>query len=380
MDKRLGKYLILGKLGPGSMLLGEDDSGKKKVIKSYKLKSKRMFGVKDLDAFKKLEHQNILPPSDIQETPDSIYAVYTYDNADNLKDFIKKKGELQPKEFFLIIESLIDGYKALKNNNMIHANIKPQNILISYEKNLTPKLMLTDFPILLSYKRTKESIDYIAPEIISNDTKPNIMTDIWSIGAVINLMLKHTKLSSNIWTDLVKKCLKENPEERINFNVILVHPCFTLTPTIYKFCQGNLLINVIDYCYICTCKQEGDAILNCGDSFCMGCFAQLIWKYRHFYEFNECFKIINYLFFSTDNNDDSYIYNNCQSFYNIWNMKIKCPNCRLFSEIGNYIYSIEILKLRCGCFYNKNNDNVKFDTEEIIPLTYKGNFLIINSS
>ena len=40
---------------------------------------------------------------------------------------------------------------------------------------------------------------------------------------------------------------------------------------------------ILDYYYICTCLKGGDTTLSCGDSFCSGCIAKLIYNKK----FNE---------------------------------------------------------------------------------------------
>ena len=128
----------------------------------------------------------------------------------------------------------------LKKNNLFHGNLKPENILVDQENKI--RVIITDF--LLTEKETWKNEKYAAPEIISGENFPNLMSDIWSIGSILKFIVENTISPSKTCLDLMHKCLRSKVKQRINFGEILVHPYFALLEAKKKFCGDNL--------YICT--------------------------------------------------------------------------------------------------------------------------------
>ena len=94
----------------------------------------------------------------------------------------------------------------LRNHGLIHGNIRPESIIIEEGKELNAKL--TDFKIVYIKNKILNHDEYIAPEISSGSSSTNLMSDIWSIGAVMNLILKHVKSYSKLCANFVKEFLK----------------------------------------------------------------------------------------------------------------------------------------------------------------------------
>ena len=252
-----------------------------------------------------LYHKNLLLPSDTFKTKEFIYAVYEYSKLDNLQNYLQRKGKLTQEDCLSISRQIIDGYKFIKGKGLIHGNIKPTNILVDESDHLTIKL--TDFLLCHSKKKDLSKDKFIAPEIASKEKDPNIISDIYSIGAIMQLLLESTEISTDICTTLIKDCLQTDPDKRIKFDVLTLHPYFTSTYPVYKLFNGNLLI-ILDYFYICTCLKRGDVALTCKDYFCPECIEKLI----HNKKLNE------------------------RNSQHIWaKIKIQCPKCLMTSGISN---------------------------------------------
>ena len=105
--------------------------------------------------------------------------------------------------------------------------------------------------------------------------------------------------------------------------------------------------------YICNCIEKPNITLSCGDLFCSGCIAVLIYKEQ----FNE-----NYV--------DPYAKTNSVK---IWiKEKVKCPKCLLISEIGNLFNNAESIKLDCGCILNRTQETDSITIKKT-DLTTRGN-------
>ena len=157
-----------------------------------------------------------------------------------------------------ILEQIIEVYQFIKERGLIHGNIKPTNILVNDDDQITIKL--TDF--FLSSNNEKEilSSEFMAPEIISKRINPNIISDIFSIGEIMKLLVKSANLPTDTYDKLIQDCLEIDPSKRIQFDILRSHPCFTSVSPVYKYFRDNL--------YICTCNKGNSIILRCGNSFC----------------------------------------------------------------------------------------------------------------
>ena len=65
----------------------------------------------------------------------------------NLKNYVKKKGALPPEDIYDIFSQLNKAFKKMRSNNIIHRDLKLDNILFKYDKYDINKIIpkLTDF-------------------------------------------------------------------------------------------------------------------------------------------------------------------------------------------------------------------------------------------
>ena len=83
-----------------------------------------------------LSHPNIVGVYDVGDDEDLHYIVMELVEGITLKRFIEKKGKLEVKEAVGIAIQIANGMEAAHDNNIIHRDIKPQNIIISKEGRL----------------------------------------------------------------------------------------------------------------------------------------------------------------------------------------------------------------------------------------------------
>ena len=184
----------------------------------------------------------------------------------NLRDLLKltKKG-LEIREIYNIMYQLNNTFRIIQEKQIIHRDIKLDNILLKYEnsqkKNYTVKL--TDFGesknlnIYTYCKTFAGTFDIMAPEILrlgdekSLEEKYNYKCDLWSIGVVLyelcfkkkpyqgqtpSAVINNIKKNGNKYfdksgneklDDLIRKLLVENIEERLDWEGYFNHPFFT---------------------------------------------------------------------------------------------------------------------------------------------------------
>ena len=91
----------------------------------------------------RLEHPNIVNIYDVGSENGMYYIVMEYVEGITLKTYIEKKGRLNFKEAISIAIQVGRGIEAAHKKNIIHRDIKHQNIIISTEG----KVKVTDFGI-----------------------------------------------------------------------------------------------------------------------------------------------------------------------------------------------------------------------------------------
>ncbi|MBO5341169.1 MAG: Stk1 family PASTA domain-containing Ser/Thr kinase [Lachnospiraceae bacterium] len=137
-----------------------------------------------------LMHPNIVNVYDVGEENGINYIVMELVEGITLKRYIEKKARLSVKEAVSIAIQISMGIDAAHNNNIIHRDIKPQNIIISKEG----KVKVTDFGIAKAAtsntitSNVMGSVHYTSPEQARGGFSDE-KSDIYSLGITMFEML-----------------------------------------------------------------------------------------------------------------------------------------------------------------------------------------------
>lgn len=137
-----------------------------------------------------LEHPNIVNIYDVGSENGMHYIVMEFVEGITLKTYIEKKGKLTYKEAVSIAIQVGRGIEAAHNKNIVHRDIKPQNIMISTEG----KVKVTDFGIARAATSNTinsdvmGSVHYSSPEQARNGFVDG-KSDIYSLGIVMYEMV-----------------------------------------------------------------------------------------------------------------------------------------------------------------------------------------------
>ncbi len=193
------RYEIMGKIGAGGMSdvykARDHILGRFVAIKVLKQEFSEdvNFVVKfrtEAQSAAGLEHPNIVNIYDVGSEAGMHYIVMEYVEGVTLKTYIEKKGQLTYKEAVSIAIQVGRGIEAAHAKNIIHRDIKPQNILISTEG----KAKVTDFGIARAVSSNTISADvmgsvhYASPEQARNGFVDD-KSDIYSLGIVMYEMV-----------------------------------------------------------------------------------------------------------------------------------------------------------------------------------------------
>ena len=219
----------------------------------------------ETNLMKKLNHKNITKILEMFENEKYFFIVMEYINGGNLLSYIRKRRKISERKSKFIFRQIIEGIKYIHSQNIVHRDIKLENILIDYNNNIK----ICDFGIGKIYSNKNELLYdhcgtpmYMAPEIILSNEKigyKGFPVDIWSSGIVLYIMLSGnlpfningvnnnnnnnnlidtTQLEYEIINerpnyihrisheakDLLNGLLNKNPDKRLTIEQILEHP------------------------------------------------------------------------------------------------------------------------------------------------------------
>ncbi|MEX2106406.1 MAG: protein kinase [Solirubrobacterales bacterium] len=196
-----GRYRLEAKLGSGGMstvYLARDTTLDRPV--AVKVMHREMSEQADqLERFRqearavaKLSHPNVVAVIDAGEDGGHPYIVFEYVEGETLKQRIARVGALDTQEALAYAIEIARGLTVAHARNMVHRDIKPQNVLIDAEG----RAKLTDFGIsrqleqdgMTATGRVLGTTDYVAPEqAMGHGVDPR--SDIYSLGVVLYEML-----------------------------------------------------------------------------------------------------------------------------------------------------------------------------------------------
>lgn len=193
------RYEIIGKVGAGGMsdVYKAKDHVLGRFVAIKVLKQEFSEDVNFVTKFRTeaqsaagLEHPNIVNIYDVGSENGMHYIVMEFVEGITLKTYIEKKGKLTYKEAVSIAIQVGRGIEAAHNKNIVHRDIKPQNIMISTEG----KVKVTDFGIARAATSNTinsdvmGSVHYSSPEQARNGFVDG-KSDIYSLGIVMYEMV-----------------------------------------------------------------------------------------------------------------------------------------------------------------------------------------------
>lgn len=140
----------------------------------------------------KLSHPNIVNIYDVGEEEGKHYIVMEYVSGETLKDKIRREGALPVQEALRIAEEIAQALEHAHQNNLVHCDIKPHNILVTE----SGRVKVADFGIARAVSAATMtfndsvvgSVHYFSPE----QAKGAVIgpkSDLYSLGVVLYEMI-----------------------------------------------------------------------------------------------------------------------------------------------------------------------------------------------
>uniref|UniRef100_A0A8D0CAB0 Serine/threonine-protein kinase 33 n=1 Tax=Salvator merianae TaxID=96440 RepID=A0A8D0CAB0_SALMN len=201
-------YSFGRKLGQGSfgvvIEVTHKETGVKWAIKKVNREKAGSSAVKllerEVSILKRVNHEHIIHLEEVFETPKRVYLVMELCEDGELKEILNRKGQFTENETRHIIQSLASAIAYLHRRDIVHRDLKLENILVKStdidEKNeMKLNIKVTDFGLAVQKMGGSESMFqstcgtpiYMAPEVISAHDYSQ-QCDVWSIGVIMYML------------------------------------------------------------------------------------------------------------------------------------------------------------------------------------------------
>jgi len=143
----------------------------------------------EVELLNKLNHPNIIVCHGVHFKEKEIWIILEYADGGSLGSLIQTYGKLPEKTVAIYLKQILDGLIYLHKQNVIHRDIKPDNVLL----NSRGQVKLSDFGCSQQMmnsqtkeemvKQLKGSIPYMAPEAMRQEILSR-KADVWSLGCL----------------------------------------------------------------------------------------------------------------------------------------------------------------------------------------------------
>ncbi|CAH8561216.1 unnamed protein product [Heterobilharzia americana] len=241
---------LLGRGTYGHVYLGKKYGSCKLVAIKCMMKSKLGKQAQDnlvgeISILKTLEHPHIVCMLDFTWDASYVYIIMEYCGGGDLSRFLKQKRRLDELLVQHFLQQLALALQYLKSKNIVHMDLKPQNILLTSFNN--PSLKLADFGFAQCIEGTarknevRGTLLYMAPEIYCEGViihpviygpLVSFYTNVYSLKEKLvkdePIELPSTNEISKPCAALILGLLKRKPSERLNHEQFFSHPFIDL--------------------------------------------------------------------------------------------------------------------------------------------------------
>ena len=198
----IGRYQIveiLGQGGMGSVYRGVHENGGAdvaiKIMKGTGNVQEEQRFLAEGRVLQDIHHKHVIRCLDLGECDDGLYMVLDLYSKGDVRGLMEANGGHIPERLALeITRDIASGLQALEDAQLVHRDIKPDNIFIS-DENFA---VLADFGVVRNMEESQRmtqagmpvgTVAYMAPEQAEAMGKVDCRTDIYAVGATLFAML-----------------------------------------------------------------------------------------------------------------------------------------------------------------------------------------------
>ncbi|XP_044262083.1 serine/threonine-protein kinase GL21140 [Tribolium madens] len=232
-----------------------------KIIDKSKCKGKEDMIENEVKILRRVNHPNIMSLIAEQDTKTMLYLVCEYVKGGDLFDAITVAQKFSEEQAALMINHLVSALSYLHNLNIVHRDVKPENLLVEFDgENRIRLLKLGDFGLACEVTRPLFTVcgtpTYVAPEILA-ESGYGLKIDVWAAGVILYILLcgyppfvsqdndqerlfdcilsgqydfpdEYWKDVSGLAKELIQNMLQLAPELRFSAEDVLDHPWLSI--------------------------------------------------------------------------------------------------------------------------------------------------------
>uniref|UniRef100_A0A8C4YYP8 non-specific serine/threonine protein kinase n=1 Tax=Gadus morhua TaxID=8049 RepID=A0A8C4YYP8_GADMO len=264
----LDKYEVGKVIGDGNFAVVKEcverATGKEyalKIIDKAKCTGKEHLIENEVAVLRRVKHPNIIMLMEEVDSPTELCLVMELVKGGDLFDAITSSAKYTERDASGMVYNLAGALKYLHAMNIVHRDVKPENLLVFEYPDGTKSLKLGDFGLATVVEGPLYTVcgtpTYVAPEIIS-ETGYGLKVDAWAAGVITYILLcgfppfrsesnhqedlfeqilegrleypsPYWDLISHSVKELIAHLLRVDPEERYSAQDVLSHPWITHT-------------------------------------------------------------------------------------------------------------------------------------------------------
>ncbi|MCP9262248.1 Testis-specific serine/threonine-protein kinase 2 [Dirofilaria immitis] len=166
---------------------------------------------REIELVRKLQHENIIKAYEVIEKNPYVCIIQDFTSRGDLLQKIRRESKVDEKEGKIHFRQLIEVMKYLKSMEVVHRDIKCENILLDSCENVK----ITDFGFARLLKKAKNRKHFAA---LGAQPYDGYLSDMWSAGIVLYVMI--TGMMPYNDKD-VKKMLERQLQHRLTIEEVL---------------------------------------------------------------------------------------------------------------------------------------------------------------
>lgn len=242
------KYEKVAKIGEGTygvVFQAKDNStGELVALKRIRLDSEEegvpCTAIREISLLKELHHPNIVRLLDVVHSDRKLTLVFEYLDLDLKKYMDEKEGNLDAASVQHFLYQLLSGVQYCHSRSVLHRDLKPQNLLITREK----QLKLADFGLGRAFgipvkKYTHEVVTlwYRSPDVLLGSTNYGTPVDMWSVGCIFAEMALGAPLFAG----------KSDADQLLRIFHFLGTPSKDVWPSIHEYPNANNMLSMPEF-------------------------------------------------------------------------------------------------------------------------------------
>ncbi|KAM3873790.1 serine/threonine-protein kinase NIM1 [Diretmus argenteus] len=197
---RVGFYKVRGEIGFGTFsrvklafhALTKDKVALKVLDKTkLDLQDQRLIS-REISTMECLHHPNVVRLYEVMQTPNRLFLVLEYAGDGDLHTKICTDGKMSDNNSKIIFAQILSAVKYLHNNNIIHRDLKAENVLFTS----TGCVKVADFGFSTRVSNRNDALDtycgsppYAAPELFGDECYTGPHVDVWAMGVLLFFMV-----------------------------------------------------------------------------------------------------------------------------------------------------------------------------------------------